>query len=123
MEDGHISAESSRSLPEVEGYVLAAEIGAVALAAELAAGYASDTPIVLELDNPQVPRVLLGEFVPPQAERIPAPLLSAAAAFARRDDVALRVLPRNATRGLRYADQLARKRLWRRRRHSRRPML
>lgn len=107
-----IVAERSRWLRNVEGYVLAAEIAAVALAGELVADHEVGGPIVVEVDNPQVPRVLLEGVMPPQAGRIPAELLSAAAAFAATAGVTLRVLPRNATAGLRRADRLASKRLW-----------
>jgi hypothetical protein len=36
--NGRVIGESSRSLPEVDGYILAAEIAAVALGLELVAG-------------------------------------------------------------------------------------
>lgn len=114
MEGERIVAECSRWLREVDGYVLAAEIGAVALAGELVAAHAAGTPVVVEVDNPQVPRVLLECEEPPQAGRIPADLLSKARAFVCAGDVAMHVLPRNASFGLRRADRLASKRLWRR---------
>jgi hypothetical protein len=106
--------ERSRWLPKVGGYVLAAEIGAISLAAELVATRALTIPIILETDNPQVRRVLVEGARLPQSHRIPPELTARAADFVRSGQVALRVLPRNATRGLRRAHYLARKRLWRR---------
>jgi hypothetical protein len=110
--DDRVVAERSRLLPKVNGYVLAAEIGAVALGAELVADYEVSEPVIVEVDNPQVPRVLLEGLMPPQAERILPDLLAAATAFAGADGVTIRVMPRNATPGLRRADRLAGKRLW-----------
>lgn len=112
--DDRIILERSRWLPRVGGYVLAAEIGAVSLAAELVATRALAIPIVLETDNPQVRRVLVEGARLPQSHRIPPELAARAARFVRSGQVVLRVLPRNATRGLRRAHYLARKRLWRR---------
>jgi hypothetical protein len=109
-----IIVERSRWLPKAEGYVLAAEIGAIALAADLVAVHALTGPIILETDNPQVPRVLLEGARLPQSDRIPSELVVRAADFVRSHEVNLRVLPRNATCGLHRAHYLARKRLWRR---------
>lgn len=105
-------AERSRWLGEVDGYVLAAEIGAVALASDLIADEGLKPPIVIEVDNPEVPRVLLEGAAPRQAGRIPHHLLAKAAALVRTPGVTVRLLPRNSTPGLRRADRLAGKRLW-----------
>jgi hypothetical protein len=74
--NGRVVAEGSRSLPEIEGHVLAAEIAAVALAAGLAADEDAAAKFVVETDNPDVPRVIEQSYRPKQAERIPAGLLA-----------------------------------------------
>jgi hypothetical protein len=110
--DSRIIAERSRGLPEVDGYALAAEIAAVALAAEMVDAHCPGERVVVEVDNPQVPRVLLDGVEPPQAHRIPKTLRDRAAAFCRSGAVTVRVLARNASPGLRRADRLASRRLW-----------
>ncbi len=114
--NGRVVAESSRSLPEVDGYVLAAEIAAVALAVGLVADEDAAAMFVVETDNPDVPRVIEQGYRPKQAERIPAGLLASVIDFARTHIVAFERLPRNSTPGLRRAHRLASRRLWQRRR-------
>jgi hypothetical protein len=114
--NGRVVAESSRRLPEVDGYVLAAEIAAVALAARLAAREDAAAMFVIETDNPDVPRVIEGAYRPKQAERIPADLLASARDFARSRAIAFERLPRNSTSGLRRAHRLASRRLRQKRR-------
>jgi hypothetical protein len=91
--DGKLVATRSRHLPEVDGYVLAAEI-------------------TLETDNPSVPRVIHGGYRPVQFHRIPAHLLQAATKFYTTHCVTISVKPRNSTPGLRQVDRLAGRRLW-----------
>jgi hypothetical protein len=55
---GRIVAEVSRALPEVDGYVLAAEIAALALARELVGSDFASRETTIEVDNPDVPRVI-----------------------------------------------------------------
>jgi hypothetical protein len=117
MVGDRVVAERSRSLPGVDGYVLAAEIGAIALAGELVGSHLGGAPVVVEVDNPQVPRVLLEGIEPTQADRIPGELARSATAFVRSGGISLRVMPRNSTPGLRRADRMARRRLWRRQTH------
>lgn len=113
--------EKARLLRNVHGYVLAAEIAAVALAARLVGPVLGEgEAVILETDNPYVPRVLEASYRPPGFDRIPAETLSAARAFCERYKVTFRVLPRNSTPGLKRADRLAGQRLWARRR-ARRP--
>jgi ribonuclease HI len=114
--DGKIVAEASRHLPEVDGYVLAAEIAAVALAGELLAGQNTCQEITLETDNPDVARVIEGRYRPPQMARIPPALLEAARELSRGRHMTFTLSPRNSTAGLRRADKLASDHLWRKRR-------
>lgn len=111
--DGHIVAERSEYLRKFDGYVLTAELAAVSLASELAREFPGDGIITIEVDNPDVPRVILEGYRPRQASRIPANILASAAELGRLARIALRVLPRNSTPGLRRADRLAKARLWR----------
>ena len=111
--DGSIVAERSWSLPEVDGYVLAAEIAGVALASELLGDDPIPSKITIEVDNPDVPRVILEGYEPKQYSRIPETLIDAATSFTSAVDCEFDVLPRNSTAGLRRADSLAGKRLWR----------
>lgn len=117
--NGRIVAEISRSLPEVDGYVLAAEIAAVALAAGLVGDEDAAATFIIETDNPDVPRVIEQGYRPTQAERIPAGVLASATEFARTHSVAFERLPRNSTAGLRRAHRLASRWLWPRRRLGR----
>jgi hypothetical protein len=112
--DGEIVAQVSRFVPHAEGYALAAEIAAVGLAA-LLLDTLGDEEVVVEVDNPDVPRVIREGYRPKQFARIPPGVLAAAADFDRVAGPTYRVLPRNSTPGLRRADRLARARLWRRR--------
>jgi hypothetical protein len=112
--NGHVIAEGSRSLPEVEGYVLAAEIAAVALGVGLVADESAAAVFVIETDNPDVPRVIEEGYRPKQAERIPARLLASVIDFTRTHAVAFERLPRNSTPGLRRAHRLASRQLWQR---------
>jgi hypothetical protein len=113
--------EAARSLRDLQGYALAAEVAAVALAARLAGRVLEEgEAVTLEVDNPSVPRVIAGSYRPPQLNRIPRDALAAARAFCERYQVTFRVLRRNSTPGLRRADRLAGQRLWAHRR-ARRP--
>jgi hypothetical protein len=112
--NGRVIAEVNRSLPDVDGYILAAEIAAVALGVELVAH--EDAMFVVETDNPDVPRVIEQGYRPKQAERIPAALLASVIDFVRAHSVAFQQLRRNSTPGLRRAHRLASRRLWQRRR-------
>ncbi|MFZ5791149.1 MAG: hypothetical protein ACOY3L_10660 [Pseudomonadota bacterium] len=112
IRDGRVVAERSRSLPEIDGYVLAAEIAAVALAARLFEGHGEAVAVVIETDNPDVPRVIERGYRPRQAGRIPAGLLAAAVEFARANQPRFERLARNSTAGLRRAHRLASRRLW-----------
>ena len=56
--NGRVIAQRNRSLPEVDGYVFAAEIAAVALAVELVADEDAAAMFVVETDNPDVPLVI-----------------------------------------------------------------
>jgi len=117
--DGKPIAQVSRRLPEVDGYVLAAEIGGVALAAELLAQVERGnhpSAITVETDNPDVPRVIQDGYRPVQFRRIPGHLLGKAMAFCEAHDVTFSVKRRNSTAGLRQADRLAGRSLWSRRR-------
>jgi hypothetical protein len=114
--NGRVIAAGSRSLPEIEGYVLAAEIAAVALAVGLAADEDAAAKFVVETDNPDVPRVIEQGYRPKQAERIPAGLLASVVEFTRTRAVAFERLPRNSTPGLRRAHRLASRQLWQGRR-------
>lgn len=119
--NGRILAQESRSLPGLQGYVLAAEVMGVALAARLAGRVLDEgESVILEVDNPYVPGVIDGSYRPPGLHRIPADGLQAARDFCGRHPVVVRVLPRNSTTGLKRADRLAGKRLWGHRR-ARRP--
>jgi hypothetical protein len=55
--NGRVIGEGSRSLPEVDGYILAAEIAAMALGVELVADEDAAAMFVVETDNPDMPRV------------------------------------------------------------------
>lgn len=114
-----VVAERTRSVSDVEGYALAAEIAAVGLCADLL-GDLEDGSVVVEVDNPDVPRVLREGYRPKQFARIPPKVLEAALAFDRSVTPAYRVLPRNSTPGLLRADRLAGARLWRKRDAKRR---
>jgi hypothetical protein len=105
-------------LPAVDGYVLAAELAGVALAAELGASFPERPDIVVEVDNPLVARIFLEGYRPPQADRIPQHIMQSAEHFARSPGVSIRVLKRNATAGLRRAHALARDRLARHKRRK-----
>ena len=109
-----VVAERSQSVSDVQGYALAAEIAAVGLCAGLLEDL-HDGPVVVETDNPDVPRVLRDGYRPKQFARIPLKVLETAFAFDRSMNPAYRVLPRNSTPGLRRADRLAGERLWRKR--------
>jgi len=114
---GRIVAEKSRAAPDAEGYVLAAEIAGVALAAALIEGAdTGDRPVIIEVDNPMIPRVLRGDYRPPGFHRIPQELLEQAGAICWRPLLRFRVLRRNSTPGLRYTHRLASRRLWAKRR-------
>jgi hypothetical protein len=112
VRDGRVIAERSRNLPEVDGYVLAAEIAAVALAAQLGESGGQAVAAMIETDNPDVPRVIEQGYRPKQAERIPAGLLAAAAEFVQGRQLRFERLARNSTVGLRHAHRLASLRLW-----------
>ena len=116
MRNGRVIAESSRSLPEAGGYILAAEIAGVALAARLVEWCDENVTVIIETDNPDVPRVIEQGYRPLQAHRIPPHPLDMAVEFARKYRVAFSLLPRNTTSGLRRAHRLASHRLWARRR-------
>ena len=112
--NGRIVAESSRALPEVDGYVLAAEIAGLALASELVGDEEAPLELTIELDNPDVPRVIEGGYQPKQFSRIPEAVLKPAIGFWSTHNARFCVLSRNSTAGLRRADRLAAQRLWRR---------
>lgn len=117
-----VVVEKSRPVPGAAGYGLAAEIAAVALAAELIERIgAADSPLVVEVDNPLVPRVLRGDYRPPGFARIPRRLLLRAQELCWHRQVTFRVLRRNASAGLRRAHRLSSGRLWAGRRPNRRP--
>lgn len=111
--DGEIVDGTSRALPQVDGYVLAAEIAGVALASELIAEE-GDAPceLIVEVDNPDVPRAIEDNYRPKQFSRIPRSILATAIGFWRRHNVRFCVLPRNSTAGLRRAHRLASEHLW-----------
>lgn len=111
---GKIVAKRSRLVQDVEGYALAAEIAGLGLAADLL-GDLEEGPIIVEVDNPDIPRILREGYRPRQFMRIPPKVLDVAFAFDRSVNPSYRVLPRNSTPGLRRADGLARERLWRKR--------
>jgi ribonuclease HI len=113
--DAKVVAESSRSLPQVDGYVLAAEIAGVALAGELLEHESGPLAVTVETDNPDVPRVIQEGYQPEQFSRIPQALLESAMKFCGSHRVRFKRLPRNSTPGLRRADKLAGLHLWRRR--------
>lgn len=113
--DGTIVAEASRSLPEVDGYVLAAEIAGVALGKALLGRETDLHEVIIETDNPDVPRVIEGDHRPKQFTRIPPAVLEAARQLRGSYRVIFTLLPRNSTPGLRKADRLASDCLWRRR--------
>jgi len=113
MRNGCLVAKGSRNLPEAGGYVLAAEIAAVALAGRLLRpDDATAAPIIVETDNPDVLRVIETLYRPRQANRLPAGILAEAITFARQHQVTLKLLPRNSTRGLQLAHRLASRHLW-----------
>lgn len=111
--DGRIIGERSRYLREVDGYVLAAEIAGVALAAELLGDEWKREAITIEVDNADVPRVIEDGYRPVQFQRIPPALLNKAVELCRSRLASFRFLPRRSTKGLRRADRLASDRLWR----------
>jgi len=113
LTNGGVVRECSRNLPEVDGYVLAAEIAGVALANELVGGEGTPFDLSIEIDNPDVPRVIEQSYHPKQFCRIPKAILEAAIGFCHMHNTRFCVMPRNSTRGLRRADHLASKRLWR----------
>ncbi len=113
--DGKVVAERSRSLPQVDGYVLAAEIAGVALAGELLDDQGGPRDVTIEVDNPDVPRVIEGGYQPKQFARIPTALLEAAMSFCGSHSVNFMLLPRNSTPNMRRADELAGQQLWRKR--------
>lgn len=107
-------------VPAAEGYVLAAEIAGVALAAALIErADTGDKPVTIEVDNPMVPRVLRGDYRPPGFRRIPQKLLEQAEALCWHPHIQFQVLRRNSTPGLRRAHRLASARLWAKRRARR----
>ena len=112
MRNGRIVAEASQSLPLAGGYVLGAEIAAVALAAQFAGHSGDMVAITIETDNPMVSRVIAQGYRPPQVQRVPSRPLAIASAFAQRRGVTFNWLPRNATPGLLRAHRLASRRLW-----------
>ena len=119
---GRVVAEKSRTVPGAEGYVLAAEIAGVALAAALIErADTGDKPVIIEIDNPVVPRVLRGDYRPPGFRRIPKQLLEQAEALCWHPHLQFQVLRRNSTPGLRRAHRLASARLWAKRRARRGP--
>jgi hypothetical protein len=118
MQDGRLVAEDSRNLPEAGGYVLAVEIAGVSLAARLLPPSDDAVTIIVETDNPDVPRVIERGYRPRQACRIPAKVLGEAIAFAQRHQVIFKLLPRNSTPGLRRAHRVASRQLWVRRRRA-----
>ncbi|MCK5276314.1 MAG: hypothetical protein KAR37_16785 [Alphaproteobacteria bacterium] len=104
-------------MPGAEGYVLAAEIAGVALAAALIErADTGDQPVIIEVDNPMVLRVLRGDYRPPGFRRIPQQLLEQAEALCWHPHVQFRVFLRNSTPGLRHAHRRASARLWGKRR-------
>ena len=109
-----VVAEASRHLPDVDGYVLAAEVAGVALARELLRREDGALELTIETDNPNVPRVIEGLYRPKQFSRIPPSLLDDARAVCREQKAEFKVCPRNSTPGLRRADKLAGDHLWRR---------
>ena len=117
---GRVVSEESRFLPAVDGYVLAAELGGVALAMELIASDTEPGTITLESDNPDVPRVIRNGYRSRQAARIPQNILDAAIEFHRKLRPHYIVRPRNTTPGLRRADRLAGQCLWHKRDAARR---
>jgi hypothetical protein len=123
VRDGRVIAERSRSLPEVDGYVLAAEIAAVALAAQLVESGGQVVAAMIETDNPDVPRVVEQGYRLKQVERIPGGLVVAAVEFARTHQLRFERLARNSTVGLRHAHCLASRRLGSRRAPARSDLL
>ena len=113
--DGKIVAEGSRYLPELDDYVLAAEIAGVALAGGLIDREKSPQQVIIETDNPDVARVVEGHYRPKQVSRIPPGILDAARRLCTAHRVTFKLLPRNSTPGLRKANKLASDRLWKRR--------
>lgn len=121
--NSRVIEEKARALSGLHGYVLAAEVAAVALASQLAKPVLGEgETVILEVDNPYVPRVIDGSYRPPGFNHISAVALAEARAFRDRYRVTFRVLRRNSTPGLRRADRLAGKHLWAHRR-ARRPRL
>jgi hypothetical protein len=118
MRNGRVVAEASHNLPSAGGYVLGAEVAAVALAARLIGSDSEAASVIVETDNPIVPRLIQQGYRPPQAQRIPPQPLALAVAFARRRGVTFSWLPRNSTPGLRRAHRLASRRLWAGRRRA-----
>jgi hypothetical protein len=112
--NGKVVAEASRALRDMDGYVLAAEIAGLALASELVSENDASREMTVEVDNPDVPRVIAQGYRPKQFSRIPVALLNAAIAFWKTHNVKFCVLSRKSTPGLRRADLLSSRRLWRR---------
>ena len=104
--------EISRARPQVDGYVLAAEIAGVARANELVDKDEAPRELTVEVDNSDVPRVIEEGYQPKQFARIPDAILEDAVGFWRMHNVRFRVLPRNSTAGLRRSHRLASQRLW-----------
>lgn len=75
--DGKIVEEASRALPQVNGYVLGAEIAGVALAGEFFVDDEAPRVVTVEIDNPDVPRVIEDNYKTRQFARIPTPILEA----------------------------------------------
>lgn len=115
-----VVAEKCWTMPAAGGYALAAEIAGVVLAATLIERVdAGERPIIIEVDNPVVPRVLRGDYRPPGFRRIPRQLLEKAEALCWHPHIQFQVLRRNSTPGLRRAHRLASTRLWTERRARR----
>jgi hypothetical protein len=112
MQNSRVIAEGSRNLPEADGYVLAAEIAGLSLAARLLRSCDDGATIIVETDNPDVPRVIAHGHRPRQGYRLPAGVIAEAMAFAQRHRVTFHLLPRNSTPGLRRAHRLASRHLW-----------
>jgi len=115
MQNGRIIGEGSRNLPEAGGYVLAAELAGVALAAHLLRPTDDKAAIIVETDHPDVPRLIEDGYQPRQRYRLPREVVAEATMFAQRHRVTLKLLPRNSTPGLRRAHRLASRHLWSRR--------
>jgi tRNA(Ser,Leu) C12 N-acetylase TAN1 len=80
--------------------------------ASLSENEVAQRELTVEVDNPDVARVIEQEYRPKQFSRIPEPVLKAAIGFWRIHNVRFTVHPRNSTAGLRRAHRLASKCLW-----------